>query len=91
LAQRDSLALNKENRRLIAGAIDELAENPRPDNSIMLRRAHNLRRLTVGDYRVIYGIEESSKTVTVEMVRHRRVVYTYLAALKLAVRGKYSK
>lgn len=87
-AQRGLLAISRGNRRLIINAIDELAETPRPDNSKLLRKAENLRRLTVGDYRVIYGIQESTSTITIELVRHRSIVYTLLGALAITVRSK---
>jgi mRNA-degrading endonuclease RelE of RelBE toxin-antitoxin system len=71
--------------------MDSLATNPRPDNSKLLVNSENLRRLTVGDYRVIYGIEENRLTVTIELVRHRNIIYTLLAALAITVRSKYSR
>ncbi len=71
-AQRGLQAISRGNRRLIIDAIDGLAGNPRPDNSKLLRKAENLRRLTVGDYRVIYGIQESTSSVTVELAPSQR-------------------
>lgn len=80
------------NRRLIVEAIDELASNPRPDNSKLLVNAANLRRLTVGDYRVLYGVAENRQTVVIEAVRHRSIAYALLTALALSVRAKrYSR
>ena len=73
---------------MIADAIDGLATNPRPDSSKLLRKAENLRRLTVGDYRVIYGIEEAVRRVTIEAVRHRSVAYLTLSALAITVRSR---
>ncbi|GAC1438828.1 MAG: hypothetical protein NVS1B11_21750 [Terriglobales bacterium] len=87
-----SNSISLKNQRLIADAIDGLAVNPRPSSSKLLRKAENLRRLTVGDYRVIYGIEEGVRTVTVEAVRHRSVAYLTLSALAITVRSKrYSR
>jgi mRNA interferase RelE/StbE len=87
-AQRGFSALRKANQRLVSDGIDGLETNPRPFNSKLLVKAENLRRLTIGDYRVLYGITESKRTVTIEMIRHRSVVYTALAALALTVRAK---
>ena len=53
--------------------------------------AENLRRLTVGDYRVIYGIEQSLLKVTIELVRHRSLGYAFLAAFAISVRSRYSR
>jgi|SRR5579863_8021133 len=91
-AQRGILSLSRTNRRLVVDAIDALSENPRPTNSKLLYKAENLRRLTVGDYRVLYGIQESNSTITIELVRHRSIVYTLLGALAMTVRSKrYSR
>lgn len=90
-AKRGLLAIPRKNQPLIVDAIDSLAFSPRPESSKLLRTAENLRRLTVGDYRVLYGIEESKRKVTIELVRHRGIVYQALAALALSVRSKYSR
>jgi mRNA-degrading endonuclease RelE of RelBE toxin-antitoxin system len=91
-AQRGLLSLSTPNRRLVIDAIEALSENPRPTNSKLLYKAENLRRLTIGDYRVLYGIQESNSTITVELIRHRSIVYTLLGALAIAVRTKrYSR
>jgi mRNA-degrading endonuclease RelE of RelBE toxin-antitoxin system len=91
-AQRGLSSIGKANRRLIIDGIDDLATNPKPPNSKRLINAENLRRLTVGDYRVIYGISENRKSVTVELVRSRNKGYMFLAAFALTIRAKrYSK
>jgi mRNA interferase RelE/StbE len=90
-AQRGLLSIARKNREIIIEAIDGLETNPRPDNSKLLYKAENLRRLTVGDYRVTYGIEESIRKVTIELVRHRGIVYTLVAALAISARSRYSR
>jgi mRNA-degrading endonuclease RelE of RelBE toxin-antitoxin system len=60
----------------------------RPDTSKLINNAASLRRLTVGDYRVIYGIAEAQKTVIIELIRHKSMVLMALAALALEVRVK---
>jgi mRNA-degrading endonuclease RelE of RelBE toxin-antitoxin system len=90
-AKRGLLSVPRNNRPIIFEAIDDLATNPRPANSKLLYKAENLRRLTVGDYRVIYGIEESLGKVTIELVRHRSIAYAALAALVISVRSRYSR
>lgn len=60
-AQRGLLAIGKANRRLVSDAIDSLAIDPRPGNSLLLRQPGNLRRLTVGDYRVILESRRTSR------------------------------
>ncbi|MBI2942026.1 MAG: type II toxin-antitoxin system RelE/ParE family toxin [Chloroflexi bacterium] len=55
--------------------IDALAENPHPPGVHRLSEAESLFRLRVGDYRIVYGIEEQALLVLVVKVGHRREVY----------------
>ncbi len=66
--------VSPENAGRIRQAIDALAEDPRPPNSLTLRGREG-RRLRVGDYRVIYEVDDDRRTVTVLQVGHRRDVY----------------
>ena len=50
-------------------------KNPRPVRAIKLQGNRNLWRLRVGDYRVLYSIDDSARLVDVSAVRHRRDVY----------------
>jgi mRNA interferase RelE/StbE len=55
--------------------VEALVKSPRLSGTIKLQGNKNLWRLRVGDYRVIYSINDFSKTVDVSVVRHRRDVY----------------
>lgn len=55
--------------------IEALQENPRPHGAIKLQGDRNLWRIRVGDYRVIYSINDPGKIIDVSIVRHRRDVY----------------
>jgi mRNA interferase RelE/StbE len=48
---------------------------PRPSGSIKLQGNKNLWRLRVGDYRVIYSINDTARRIDVCVIRHRREVY----------------
>ncbi len=56
-------------RRILA-----LAEDPRPPGMKKLRGFRSFR-FRVGDYRVIYEIDDGGRIVTVRDVGHRREVY----------------
>lgn len=58
----------------IIKAIRASAENPRsaPSEKLVGRSE---RRIRIGDYRVIYRIEDEKRTITVIAVAHRREVY----------------
>ena len=62
-------------RRRITAALDGLAEDPRPRGCKKLKGEDNLWRIRVGDYRVIYSIEDDKLVVLVVRVAHRKDVY----------------
>jgi len=59
----------------ILGKIEALSKNPRPAGVIKLHGQSNLWRMRIGDYRVIYSIEDFVRTIDVSVIRHRRDVY----------------
>ena len=70
-------ALKKIDRpvaRRIQGAIALLAEDPRPPAARALRGRPGLR-VRVGDYRIIYTVEDDVLLVVVVTLGHRRDVY----------------
>ena len=60
--------------RVIA-AVQELTENSRPTGCRKLTGAKNDWRIRVGDYRVVYEIDDAAQEVRVNRIRHRREVY----------------
>jgi mRNA interferase RelE/StbE len=60
-------------RRIIA-KIETLADNPRPPSAIKMS-GHDVYRLRVGDYRVIYAIADEQLVVLVVEIGHRRDIY----------------
>jgi mRNA interferase RelE/StbE len=58
----------------VRDSIRTLADNPRPHGCQKLT-AREGWRVRVGNYRVIYDIDDKRKTVTVLHVGHRRDVY----------------
>jgi mRNA interferase RelE/StbE len=62
--------------RRIAYAIDSLAVNPRPPGAQALQGEDaSILRIRVGDYRILYTIEDKALLVLVIRVGHRRDVY----------------
>lgn len=61
--------------RLVA-AIESLADDPLPEGRHKkLRGSERSFRLRVGDYRILYEVDEAAREVHVYKVRHRREVY----------------
>jgi mRNA interferase RelE/StbE len=52
-----------------------LAENPRPPGCKKLRGHKDHWRIRVGDWRVLYVIDDAAKRVSVTRLAHRREVY----------------
>ena len=55
--------------------IESLGFQPRPAGCKKLKGAQNLWRIRVGDYRVVYSVNDSSRSVDITAVRHRSEVY----------------
>jgi mRNA interferase RelE/StbE len=62
-------------RRRIDRHIEQLSGNPRPPGSLKLTGHPNAYRIRVGDYRIVYTIDDPRRTVEVGIVAHRRDVY----------------
>ena len=55
--------------------IEALQNEPFSRQSTKLAGAEHLYRIRIGDYRVIYSVDNNLKQVIVHYVRHRREVY----------------
>ncbi|MBA2322667.1 MAG: type II toxin-antitoxin system RelE/ParE family toxin [Pseudonocardiales bacterium] len=64
--------------RRIRPAIDRLAINPRPPGTKALTGKPGLLRIRVGDYRIVYQVQDTRLVVLVISVDHRREVYERL-------------
>ncbi|OGQ80088.1 MAG: plasmid stabilization protein [Deltaproteobacteria bacterium RIFOXYA12_FULL_58_15] len=74
-AFRDFEKLDKSIQRRLGRKIESLATNPRPSGVKKLAGEYALWRVRVGDYRIVYGIEDDCLVVLVIRVAHRREVY----------------
>ena len=73
-AQRELSSLLQSAYEKVKLAIGQLAETPRPQGCLKLRGREGWR-IRVGDYRVIYDVEDEERTVIVLQIGHRRDVY----------------
>jgi len=63
-------------RERIIRAIRKLVENPRPQEARKLMGAmRGAWRIRVGDYRVIYDVDDAQQLVVILAVLHRREAY----------------
>ncbi|MGH3909713.1 MAG: type II toxin-antitoxin system RelE family toxin [Pseudonocardiaceae bacterium] len=56
-------------------AIIALTHNPRPAGVKKLAGSRSDWRIRIGEYRIIYEIDDTAKTLTVLQVEHRRDAY----------------
>jgi mRNA interferase RelE/StbE len=61
--------------RRIIEQIEVLLINPRPTRSVKLQGNRNLWRIRIGDYRVIYSVDDAARMIDISTVRHRRDAY----------------
>ncbi len=73
-ALRELRKMDRSTQPRIRGAIALLAQDPRPPASRQLRGRDGYR-LRVGDYRIIYTIDDGVLLIVVVTIGHRREVY----------------
>lgn len=74
-ASKEFEALPKAIIERMRAKIKALAIDPRPEGSKKLRGSQKGWRIRVGDYRVLYQIDDAQKIVHIGAVRHRSEAY----------------
>ena len=73
-AQKELAQLPKQEYERIKAAIKNLSQDPRPAGCKKLSGREGWR-IRVGDYRVIYEIDDPQQNLTILHIGHRRDVY----------------
>ena len=73
-AEKESSDLPERLHDRIVARMRSLAEDARPVGARKLRGREGYR-LRVGDYRVLYEVDDTARTVTIVAIAHRRDVY----------------
>ena len=74
-AGKEVKALSAEMRRRVITELRGLESEPRPAGCRKLADSQNRWRARVGDYRIIYSVDDAEQTVDVITVRHRSDAY----------------
>lgn len=74
-AAKEFRSLPLELKRRVGAAIDGLSQDPRPPGVRKLVGHERLYRIRVGQYRVVYEVDDKEQLIRVTRVRHRREVY----------------
>ncbi len=74
-AERDLRRLPSKLHDPVIRAMQALTKNPRPTGCRKLTGSYGDWRIRVGEYRVVYEIDDTAREVRVNRIRHRREVY----------------
>lgn len=74
-ARRHLRALPVDVQAWIQRSIDALGDEPRPSGTAAMVGEGGLLRIRVGNYRVMYDIDDGERLVTVVRIGHRKDVY----------------
>jgi len=74
-AEKDLRKLPAASFKTIIIKIKTLADNPHPSGSIKIKDSDKFWRIRIGNYRVIYEINDSSKIIKIYKIRHRKDAY----------------
>ena len=73
-AVKELKALDKSVRKRVGSAIDVLASDPRPPGCVRLKGSSSYR-IRVGDWRIIYEVNDGLLTVMILKTGHRSRVH----------------
>ena len=74
-AKKELQRLPGKNRRQVGGEIDRLAENPRHHGCVKLTDRGGEHRADVGDYRILYHIDDGKRVVQIGAIKNRKDAY----------------
>ena len=74
-AAKQIRSLSRQAQERVTAALDRLQNDPRPPGCRRLTGSEDLYRIRIGDYRLIYAIEDDELIVLVVKVGHRGDVY----------------
>lgn len=77
-AGREFSSLPKSRQKQLAGRIDGLKQDMFPAGVKKLEGEDRLYRLRVGDYRILFEVDDDARIVTIVKIGHRRDVYRNL-------------
>jgi mRNA interferase RelE/StbE len=74
-AQREIEGLDRPMQRRVAEALARIEQNPRGQDTVKLTGTKATYRKRVGQWRIVYEIQDDTHSIFVTLVAHRRDVY----------------
>ena len=69
----------KADRKRIAEKIDSLAESPPNPDTTKMKGNNPFHKVRVGDYRIVYEIQEDVLLILIVKIGHRKEIYRNLS------------
>jgi mRNA interferase RelE/StbE len=67
--------LQRADRVRVSQAIIALGQEPRPHGCLKMSGTDPLYRIRIGNYRVVYAIDDTVRVVSITKIGHRREIY----------------
>ena len=74
-AAKEFRSLPIDTKRRISAIVERFRQTPRPSGVRKLHGYENLYRIRVGQYRVVYEVDDQARLIHITRVRHRREAY----------------
>jgi mRNA interferase RelE/StbE len=74
-ARKELQALDRTVAARVLKRIEALRLEPRPSGCKKLEGTEDLWRIRIGDWRVVYAVDDARALVEVSVIRHRREAY----------------
>jgi mRNA interferase RelE/StbE len=74
-AAKEFLKLSLSVKQQVGESLDQLQQEPRPSGVVKLQSEAQLYRIRVGDYHIIYTIDDNDRIIKITRIRHRQDVY----------------
>ena len=75
IATKELRALDQTTRSRVMSAVRELESGPILPGVRKLQGAYHTYRQRVGDYRIVFQVQEATESIVIIRVRHRKDVY----------------
>ncbi len=77
-AGRQIRKLDRNPQERVLARIEKLQEDPRPHDASKLQAPEDLYRIRVGDFRIVYQVEDDRLLVLIVKVGNRKEIYRSL-------------
>lgn len=71
-------SIPRSDQRRIAAKIDSLADNPPDPNTTKMKGNNPFHKVRIGDYRIVYEIQDDILLILIVKIGHRKDIYRNL-------------